>query len=785
MFTSPQWLKGGLVVKKQSAHLASIGATVLITLACWNPAHPLLAQRFLPPYEKNILERRFNSRIDLGTQDTSLEYLGRWGWGMCRGVATMGDYVLTGSGPAILLLDVTDKRHAVAVWETLATPMAASAQVGEFAIQDSIGFAFAGADLVIVDLRNPAVPFIIGRLYLGPAMVSFIAENSLVFVQKQGVVFCVDVSNPSSPFVRSTVPSGIRWGTMAICGHNLYMGDKAGSVAEYMDVSNPDSIRMIQLYSLPGIINAIYAGDSLLLLGYMNQLMIYSTTTPESPALLSSIDMPAMVVSSISLRGNTAFVGTDSGKIVSVDISDRRYPVIRGVYSPPVQPSSSPGYFAVRDSALFCSYFHSMTIFSVADPTSISLLSSFPTGYETNKVFVRNGLAYVTSGLAGLWIVDVSDPTHPRRIGNLRTESYMYDLVVDSTIAYVSVNDPRGFLNEEPWNGILAIDISQPNSLEILGSLVMRNPFAISKSGGLLFVTRADRIGSPPDTTLTILDVSDPSNMRPVGGFVGGYNSYEIASRDSVAFLASGYGLKIVDCHDPAYPQLLSTILPSAFGVSLSGQRAYVFSRRPGLPLGKDSVFVIDISDLSVPFILGAVGRPPMSSAWPERLESVCAENVVFWAGGGEIGVCDVANPAQPRIVFVGLLADPVGVHAVGDTIFVADRGEGVWVFRYASEPSSVASEENPIVGSIRLFPNYPNPFNASTQLKFAIDMRQHVRIDVFNLLGQRISTLLDGMVEAGEHAIEFNGANLSSGVYFYKLFSENASIVGRMVLLK
>lgn len=67
----------------------------------------------------------------------------------------------------------------------------------------------------------------------------------------------------------------------------------------------------------------------------------------------------------------------------------------------------------------------------------------------------------------------------------------------------------------------------------------------------------------------------------------------------------------------------------------------------------------------------------------------------------------------------------------------------------------------------------------------FKTEKRQHVRIDLLSVLGQRVATLFDAVAEAGEHRVEFNGSNLSSGVYFYKLISESASMIGRMVMIK
>ncbi len=80
---------------------------------------------------------------------------------------------------------------------------------------------------------------------------------------------------------------------------------------------------------------------------------------------------------------------------------------------------------------------------------------------------------------------------------------------------------------------------------------------------------------------------------------------------------------------------------------------------------------------------------------------------------------------------------------------------------------------------------NYPNPFNPTTMIKYSIPLDQHVRLNVFNLLGQKVITLLDGMQKAGQHEVNFNASNLASGIYFYKLEAGNQSSIKKLILMK
>jgi hypothetical protein len=65
---------------------------------------------------------------------------------------------------------------------------------------------------------------------------------------------------------------------------------------------------------------------------------------------------------------------------------------------------------------------------------------------------------------------------------------------------------------------------------------------------------------------------------------------------------------------------------------------------------------------------------------------------------------------------------------------------------------------------------NFPNPFNPSTVIQYAIPVKSHVLLTVHNLLGQVVSTIVNGEQEAGVHEVKFEALNLASGVYLYRL---------------
>jgi hypothetical protein len=100
-------------------------------------------------------------------------------------------------------------------------------------------------------------------------------------------------------------------------------------------------------------------------------------------------------------------------------------------------------------------------------------------------------------------------------------------------------------------------------------------------------------------------------------------------------------------------------------------------------------------------------------------------------------------------------------------------------------DPTGVISDKNSLPVVFALDQNYPNPFNPSTSISFAIPIRSNVKLSVYNVIGQEVSTLVNENLDAGNHIAQFNASSLASGVYFYKLNAGNFTSIKKMMLLK
>ncbi|MCA9783969.1 MAG: T9SS type A sorting domain-containing protein [Candidatus Delongbacteria bacterium] len=89
------------------------------------------------------------------------------------------------------------------------------------------------------------------------------------------------------------------------------------------------------------------------------------------------------------------------------------------------------------------------------------------------------------------------------------------------------------------------------------------------------------------------------------------------------------------------------------------------------------------------------------------------------------------------------------------------------------------------VVSGFGLEANYPNPFNPTTSIRFNMGETANAELAVFNMAGQKVATLVNGLVGAGSHEVTFDASNLSSGVYFYTLNSGSIVETRKMILTK
>ncbi|MFA6439594.1 MAG: T9SS type A sorting domain-containing protein, partial [Bacteriovoracaceae bacterium] len=146
--------------------------------------------------------------------------------------------------------------------------------------------------------------------------------------------------------------------------------------------------------------------------------------------------------------------------------------------------------------------------------------------------------------------------------------------------------------------------------------------------------------------------------------------------------------------------------------------------------------------------------------------------------------VIDIRGAVFPiRIRVDGIMA--IVQDVIGGSLISRELKSGEEMTILESTISSIFVKERALPAEYSLDQNYPNPFNPSTTISFSLPEDAFVRLTVFNVIGQEVAQLTNGMMAAGVHRMEFNARQLSSNVYFYKMEAGSFVEIKRMMLLK
>ncbi len=147
------------------------------------------------------------------------------------------------------------------------------------------------------------------------------------------------------------------------------------------------------------------------------------------------------------------------------------------------------------------------------------------------------------------------------------------------------------------------------------------------------------------------------------------------------------------------------------------------------------------------------------------------------------------------------------GSSAINVATSVPNSPDGFNIDAWALDPNSmtkIARDANPDIGcfeyvgnlgknvSNKIIPNlyslnqnYPNPFNPSTVIIYSIKTVSNVKLEVFNVLGQNVATLVNEIQESGSYKVDFNASSLSSGIYIYRLKAGDFTDIKKMILVQ
>jgi hypothetical protein len=284
-------------------------------------------------------------------------------------------------------------------------------------------------------------------------------------------------------------------------------------------------------------------------------------------------------------------------------------------------------------------------------------------GYETGGTVgsfdVSGPYAYVGGLRPNLRIFDISDPSQPTQIAEVRVEELGGGVSIDGQIAYLRTA-----------HALYLIGISDPGAPEVLATFeTPEAPAGVTISGQYAFV--ALHWGG-----LLVLDVSDPTAPLQVGSYNGGGQLSSVCISGSVAFLLGGARVQVLDISDPTAPSWIGSFSYPHQGFShamtVRGHLAYLANGSAGLS-------IIDISNPVAPIWVGRYD----TGWWSTYDVDILGRYAYIALHVGGVEIVDISDPTAP--VPVGrhdTFARAYRVSASGSYAFVADGEGGLLIFR-------------------------------------------------------------------------------------------------------
>jgi hypothetical protein len=432
-----------------------------------------------------------------------------------------------------------------------------------------------------------------------------------------------------------------------------------------------------------------------------------------------------------------------------------------------------------------------------SNPASPTILGTYNTPGSAQRVAVVGTNTYVADGGSGLQILKVYTLSVPVPIANQRGMGWLLDIDVDGGYAYVASDDGTNFY-------LNVVDVSNPLIPNLLGAANHSGiqHIDIDIQGNYAYVAAYD-------TGLVVFNIADRMNPQAIGDFGSRFDNPNMYVDGIIGYINSFFGIRVLNVALPQAPTLITTIDNwTALDCMKLGNVLYVAA---GFRMG-----AFNVTDPSNPMLITATnfyyssefgvrgnylytaaidsGMKVLDISDPDTMVMAAGVQIsgrcyylrmldhyaVVGSGSG-LYIFDISDPANPvQAAHSDLARDIESIDIDGNYIYVLDH-YSLMVFAFPA----TGVEDGQLAERFSLSQNYPNPFNAATTISYSLPSASDVNIDIFDIQGRKITTLAEGRKAAGAHAATWRADGISSGIYFYRLRAGDFSETRRMVLVK
>jgi hypothetical protein len=528
---------------------------------------------------------------------------------------------------------------------------------------------------------------------------------------------------------------------------------------------------------------------------------------------VGSCDTPGWALN-VAVLDSYAYVADSACGIQIINISDPAEPSLEG--NIPSQDASY-GIFALANYIYVCDGTAGFFIYDISDPLNPVLRGDCDVMATAGGIYVKGDYAYIGDHGSGFAVISVDDPLNPAIAGYCNMQCDPYGINLNGDYVYVAVGE----------DGYRIIDVADPENPEIVGGIPAQW-FAHNVFSENHFAFMADM-----SYGVKVYDIIDPAAPVLLDSFITLGYAYGIFARQNFVYVANDNYFTVLYFNPPPHqcdPEAVysqpSTMpegswwgLPSdantsfaAFDnlVGFSGTISKVrfwggpmyfsdeWRRCNENPMDFEIVFFDDDNGFPGNEVCRrsatATGIPTgIFYLFEDLLLNARQYEVVFDSSceinGGWISIQGASYGGDPQDC---MLIWSNAVEGDGDNNCRFWNGSAYewWPFDMSlclgEEAVDIKEDQGadlPKISTLRH--NYPNPFNAQTIIEYDLSSDANVKIEIYDILGRRVETLLNEKQQIGHHQIAWDALSIPTGIYFYKIEAGDYSESRKMLLLK
>jgi hypothetical protein len=614
------------------------------------------------------------------------------------------------------------------------------------------------------DISDPTHPIEIARWWEDRSLSDiFVLDTIAIIQQSDNAPVIADISNLGN--VQQIGDFGNRWlWPVGMAGQYLCMTSCWHNGLHIFDISNPSQpVEVAQIDTTTPCCGGVIAGDYIYFGTLDAGVRIIDISNPLQPVEVASCDSGEC--SAVSVNG-THLVVFRYSYLHTWNIGDPLHPVLEGEF-----PLTSLFTSVASSGNLVClGYSYSLIAVAVVDisnPAAPVQVSSFGANGTLLNMTLGGTVAYVGGGWVSIRTISLADPLHPLNLGVAGEQSG--DIAVRGNYAYMTDRN----------EGLVVFDVSNPAEPESLNCTPAGCPQRIEIAGDYAYVISTDQGWPAFLRTFSLLDPTAPvqvnilSFLHPtMGGAFAIQNGYLYLGTSSSSYIY----LYVYSLANPEAPQLVGTgTYPNYYwyaprDLALNDHYAFMTDYTGGL-------ITFDITQPENPVAVAQMGGITV-------IKVTAMGDTIITDGNSQINIWNMTDPTDPRLIgYYPTLEIIRDIRILGSYAITISSSE---LRVYQCDTISATPKPLEVVPhKFILYPCYPNPFNPNTVISYCVPHQSKLCLDIYNILGQRITTLYNGTRIAGQHRVIWDASDIASGIYFCRMSAPGFQSFRKMVLIK